>query len=83
MDLVRVKMYTFADVWGPMLTEIRCLLSDYLMDTTQTNEGPDNYLGGSNQDSNSDLLRTRRTNRDKNRVRAGGIYLSFVNASLY
>lgn len=69
MDLVGVKMYTFAEVWGHMLTEIRCLLSDYLMDTTQANEGPDNYLGGSSQDTGSDLLRTRRANRDKNRVR--------------
>ena len=68
MDLVGVKMYTFAEVWGPMLTEIRALLSDYLMDTNQTNEGSDNFLNGSNQDSGSDLLRSRKTNRDKHRV---------------
>lgn len=68
MDLIDVKMYTFADVWVHMLTEIRALLSDYLMDPNQANDGPDSLLGGSNQDSGSDLLRSRKTNRDKHRV---------------
>ncbi|KAF9113400.1 hypothetical protein BGX27_001630 [Mortierella sp. AM989] len=67
MKLVGVKMYTFADVWTPMLTEIRCLLSDYLMDINQTNDGPDSFLDGSGQDSGSDLMRYRKANRDKNR----------------
>ncbi|KAF9994995.1 hypothetical protein BGZ80_011659 [Entomortierella chlamydospora] len=67
MNLVGVKMYTFADVWTPMLTEIRCLLSDYLMDTNQSSEGPDSFLGGSGQESGSDLMRSRKANRDKNR----------------
>ncbi|KAF9949491.1 hypothetical protein BGZ65_007305, partial [Modicella reniformis] len=68
LGLVGVKMYTFADVWTPMLTEIRCLLSDYLMDTNQSaNDGPDSFMGGTIHDSGSDLLRSRRTNRDKNR----------------
>lgn len=69
LGLVGVQMYSFADVWTPMLTEIRCLLSDYLMDTNQSaNDGPDSYLGGAIHDSGSDLMRSRRTNRDKNRV---------------
>ncbi|ORZ27396.1 Sec8 exocyst complex component-specific domain-domain-containing protein [Lobosporangium transversale] len=67
MGLVGVKMYTFADVWTPMLTEIRCLLSDYLMDTNQSMDGPDSFLGGPGQDTGSDLLRSRKNNRDKNR----------------
>ncbi|KAF9365772.1 hypothetical protein BGX34_008376 [Mortierella sp. NVP85] len=68
LGLVGVQMYTFADVWTPMLTEIRCLLSDYLMDTNQNaNDGPDSYMGGPIHDSGTDLLRSRRTNRDKNR----------------
>lgn len=61
-------MYSFGEVWTPMLTEIRCLLSDYLMDTNQGEDGPDNFLGGSGHDSGSDLLRSRKANRDKNRV---------------
>ncbi|CAO3563940.1 unnamed protein product [Mortierella alpina] len=67
MGLVGVKMYSFGEVWTPMLTEIRCLLSDYLMDTNQGEDGPDNFLGGSGHDSGSDLLRSRKANRDKNR----------------
>ncbi|KAI8353061.1 Sec8 exocyst complex component-specific domain-containing protein [Mortierella sp. GBAus27b] len=68
LGLVGVQMYSFADVWTPMLTETRCLLSDYLMDTNQAaNDGPDSYLGGPVHDSGSDLLRSRRMNRDKNR----------------
>ncbi|KAF9125601.1 hypothetical protein BGW39_007286 [Mortierella sp. 14UC] len=67
MGLTGVKMYTFAEVWTPMLTEIRCLLSDYLMDTNQGDDGLDNFLGGSGHDSGSDLLRSRKSNRDKNR----------------
>lgn len=69
LGLAGVQIYTFADVWTPMLTEIRCLLSDYLMDTNQNaNDGPDSYMGGPIHDSGTDLLRSRRTNRDKNRV---------------
>lgn len=68
MGLAGVKMYSFAEVWTPMLTEIRCLLSDYLMDTNQGEDGLDNFLGGSGHDSGSDLLRSRKANRDKNRV---------------
>ncbi|KAF9572858.1 hypothetical protein EC968_009342 [Mortierella alpina] len=67
MGLVGVKMYSFGEVWTPMLTEIRCLLSDYLMDTNQGEDGPDHFLGGSGHDSGSDLLRSRKANRDKNR----------------
>ncbi|OAQ24972.1 hypothetical protein K457DRAFT_129376 [Linnemannia elongata AG-77] len=67
MGLAGVKMYSFAEVWTPMLTEIRCLLSDYLMDTNQGEDGLDNFLGGSGHDSGSDLLRSRKANRDKNR----------------
>ncbi|KAF8951793.1 hypothetical protein BGZ46_003796 [Entomortierella lignicola] len=67
MNLLGVKMYTFADVWTPMLTEIRCLLSDYLMDNNQSSDGLDSFLGGSTQDSGSDLMRYRKANRDKNR----------------
>ncbi|GJJ70157.1 exocyst complex component 4 [Entomortierella parvispora] len=67
MDLVGVKMYSFAEVWGPMLTEIRALLSDYLMDTNQTSEGSENFLSGSSQNSGSDLLRSRKNGRDKHR----------------
>ncbi|KAG0272581.1 hypothetical protein BGZ95_011633 [Linnemannia exigua] len=67
MGLTGVKMYAFAEVWTPMLTEIRCLLSDYLMDTNQGDDGLDNFLGGSGHDSGSDLLRSRKANRDKNR----------------
>ncbi|KAF9090399.1 hypothetical protein BGX29_011503 [Mortierella sp. GBA35] len=67
MGLAGVKMYTFAEVWTPMLTEIRCLLSDYLMDTNQGDDGMDSFLGGSGHDSGSDLLRSRKANRDKNR----------------
>ncbi|KAF9434858.1 hypothetical protein BGZ76_007293 [Entomortierella beljakovae] len=63
MDLVGVKMYTFADVWTPMLTEIRCLLSDYLMDINQASDGLDIFLGS----QESDLMRYRKSNRDKNR----------------
>ncbi|KAG0336778.1 hypothetical protein BG004_007907 [Podila humilis] len=68
MGLAGAKMYTFADVWTPMLTEIRCLLSDYLMDIHQANDGSDSFLGNGNgvADSGSDLLRSRR-GRDKNR----------------
>ncbi|KAI8595633.1 hypothetical protein EDD21DRAFT_33183 [Dissophora ornata] len=61
-------MYTFPEVWRPMLTEIRCLLSDYLMDINQSSiDGPDSFLGGPVHDSGSDLMRSRRANRDKNR----------------
>ncbi|KAF9902741.1 hypothetical protein EC991_004592 [Linnemannia zychae] len=67
MGLTGVKMYTFAEVWTPMLTEIRCLLSDYLMDTNQGDDGLDSFLGGSGHDSGSDLMRSRKSNRDKNR----------------
>ncbi|KAG0253223.1 hypothetical protein BG011_006483 [Mortierella polycephala] len=67
MGLVGVKMYNFGEVWTPMLTEIRCLLSDYLMDTNQGEDGPDKFLGDSGQDSGLDLLRSRKANRDKNR----------------
>ncbi|KAG0367109.1 Sec8 exocyst complex component-specific domain-containing protein [Gamsiella multidivaricata] len=67
LGLVGVTMYSFADVWTPMLTEIRCLLSDYLMDTNQSNDGLDSFLGGTVHDSGSDLMRSRRNNRDKNR----------------
>lgn len=53
-----------------MLTEIRCLLSDYLMDINQGNDGHDSFLGnGGGMDSGSDLLRARQRNRDRNRVR--------------
>lgn len=71
MGLAGVKMYSFAEVWTPMLTEIRCLLSDYLMDTNQGDDGLDIFTGGSGSghDSGSDLLRSRKANRDKNRVR--------------
>lgn len=69
MGLAGVKMYSFAEVWTPMLTEIRCLLSDYLMDTNQDDDGLAHFLGGSGHDSGSDLLRSRKANRDKNRVR--------------
>ncbi|KAF9921777.1 hypothetical protein FBU30_008177 [Linnemannia zychae] len=67
MGLDGVNMYTFAEVWTPMLTEVRCLLSDYLMDINQDDNGLDNFLGGSGHDSGSDLLRSRKSNRDKNR----------------
>ncbi|KAG0303859.1 hypothetical protein BGZ98_006198 [Dissophora globulifera] len=68
MGLVGVKMYTFADVWTPMLTEIRCLLSDYLMDMNQSlGDGPDAFLTGATHDNGMDLMRTRRANRDKSR----------------
>ncbi|KAG0320160.1 hypothetical protein BGZ97_000598 [Linnemannia gamsii] len=69
MGLAGVKMYSFAEVWTPMLTEIRCLLSDYLMDTNQGDDGLDIFMGGSGSghDSGSDLLRSRKANRDKNR----------------
>ncbi|KAK3834593.1 MAG: Sec8 exocyst complex component-specific domain-containing protein [Linnemannia gamsii] len=67
MGLTGVKMYAFAEVWTPMLTEIRCLLSDYLMDTNQGDDALDNYLGGTGHDSGSDLMRSRKSNRDKNR----------------
>lgn len=69
MGLAGVKMYSFAEVWTPMLTEIRCLLSDYLMDTNQGDDGLAHFLGGTGHDSGSDLLRSRKANRDKNRVR--------------
>ncbi|KAI1311904.1 hypothetical protein EDD11_003266 [Mortierella claussenii] len=65
MGLAGLKMYTFADVWTPMLTEIRCLLSDYLMDMNQSTDGPDSFLSGSGQEPATDLMRSR--NRDKNR----------------
>jgi hypothetical protein len=68
MGLTGVTMYTFAEVWTPMLTEMRCLLSDYLMDTNQGDDGLGNLLGMSGHDSGSDLLRSRKSNRDKNRV---------------
>ncbi|KAG0333567.1 hypothetical protein BG000_009064 [Podila horticola] len=68
MGLVGVNMYNFADVWTPMLTEVRCLLSDYLMDINQGSDGPDSFLGnGGGTDSGSDLLRSRQRNRDRNR----------------
>ncbi|KAG0317715.1 hypothetical protein BGZ99_006131 [Dissophora globulifera] len=68
MGLVGVKMYTFADVWTPMLTEIRCLLSDYLMDMNQSlGDGADAFLTGATHDNGMDLMRTRRANRDKSR----------------
>ncbi|KAF9389688.1 hypothetical protein CPC16_005638 [Podila verticillata] len=68
MGLTGVTMYSFADVWTPMLTEIRCLLSDYLMDINQGSDGPDSFLGNSgSMDSGSDLLRGRQRNRDRNR----------------
>ncbi|KAF8981199.1 hypothetical protein BGZ52_003098 [Haplosporangium bisporale] len=68
MGLTGVTMYSFADVWTPMLTEIRCLLSDYLMDINQGSDGPDSFLGNSgSMDSGSDLLRSRQRNRDRNR----------------
>ncbi|KAG0373554.1 hypothetical protein BGX24_011552 [Mortierella sp. AD032] len=63
MGLTGVKMYAFAEVWTPMLTEIRCLLSDY----NQGDDALDNYLGGTGHDSGSDLMRSRKSNRDKNR----------------
>lgn len=70
MGLTGVTMYSFADVWTPMLTEIRCLLSDYLMDINQGSDGRDSFLGNTgSMDSGSDLLRARQRNRDRNRVR--------------
>ncbi|KAF9388690.1 hypothetical protein CPB97_000635 [Podila verticillata] len=68
MGLTGVTMYSFADVWTPMLTEIRCLLSDYLMDINQGSDGRDSFLGNTgSMDSGSDLLRARQRNRDRNR----------------
>ncbi|KAF9412942.1 hypothetical protein BGZ94_000875 [Podila epigama] len=72
MNLEGVQMYSFADVWTPMLTEIRCLLSDYLMDIHQGHDGPDSFFGGGGGvggmgGMDSDLSRFRRGNRDKNK----------------
>ncbi|KAG0229525.1 hypothetical protein BGW42_001553 [Actinomortierella wolfii] len=62
LGLAGVRMYSFNDVWLPMLTEIRLLLSDYLTDTTQTEDGFGSFL-----DNGSEILKSRKASRDKHR----------------
>ncbi|KAG0253263.1 hypothetical protein DFQ27_007510 [Actinomortierella ambigua] len=62
LNLAGVRMYSFNDVWLPMLTEIRLLLSDYLTDANQTDDGFGSFL-----ENGSDILRSRRSTRDKHR----------------
>ncbi|KAF9973897.1 hypothetical protein BGZ73_002825 [Actinomortierella ambigua] len=62
LGLTGVKMYFFNDVWLPMLTEIRLLLSDYLTDSSQTDDGFGSFL-----ENGSDILKARKATRDKHR----------------